>query len=351
MTWTITQVTRKGLTPWGESFQVTPPGGFFLVLMGTQIMALARVFPARTRATPTDELAFVGPPDMFVRELDITRVNVSVTFTWQKNAAERLAKQWEAIAPVQVGGVAYGQVGDDFTPGKYVRDGYIFTSRGCPRKCFFCKVWHTHPTPILFPIVDGWNIMDDNLLACPRQHVENVFGMLRRQQRRIEFTGGLEARALEDYQVGLLADLRPRPNMFWAYDPGDAFETLQSAASRLLAAGFTANSHRLNCYVLIGYPRDTFSAAEQRLRSMLSLGFTPRAMLWRPDDKPSQERYDPGKDWKQFQRRWFRPAIIHAKNICSQPMLADPSDTDGARLLERSECRGPRTVTGAPVRP
>jgi hypothetical protein len=43
-----------------------------------------------------------------------------------------------------------------------------------------------------------------------------VFAMLRRQKRPIEFTGGLEARALEDYQVGLLADLRPRPNMFFA---------------------------------------------------------------------------------------------------------------------------------------
>src|SRR3990167_8741734 len=76
-----------------------------------------------------------------------------------------------------------------------------------------------------------------------------------------EITGGLEARALEDYQVGLLADLRPRPTCFWAYDPGDPFETLQNAARRLLHAGFTAQSHRLRCYVLIGYPKDTMDAA------------------------------------------------------------------------------------------
>lgn len=88
--------------------------------------------------------------------------------------------------------------------------------------------------------------------------------MLARQGRRIEFTGGLEAAALEDYQVGLLADMKPRPNCFFAYDPGDPFETLKSAADRLLAAGFTARSHRLRCYVLIGYPKDTFALAESR---------------------------------------------------------------------------------------
>ena len=60
--------------------------------------------------------------------------------------------------------------------------------------------------------------------------------MLRRQNRQVEFTGGLEARALEDYQVDLLVSLRPRPSMFFAYDPGDDFETLEHAARRLVAA-------------------------------------------------------------------------------------------------------------------
>jgi hypothetical protein len=51
-------------------------------------------------------------------------------------------------------------------------------------------------------------------------------------------------------QVGLLADLKPRPNCFFAYDPGYAFETLKSAADRILEAGFTRCSHRLRTYVM-----------------------------------------------------------------------------------------------------
>lgn len=272
-------------------------------------MQLIRVFPRKTRATPDDELAYFGPPDLFAQA---DEVHVSVTFTYDKARAEELAEQWRYVAPVKVGGLAYGDRGEQFVPGRYIRSGYIFTSRGCPRRCWFCSVWKRDPVPRLLPVIDGHNILDDNLLACPRDHVEAVFAMLRRQRRRVEFTGGLEALSLQDYQVELLASLTPRPNMFWAYDPGDEFATLEHAARRLLAAGFTAASHRMRVYVLIGYPKDTFEAAEHRLRQMLSIGMTPMAMLWRPETV-SQEKYAPGLGWHGFQRRWARPAIIHGR--------------------------------------
>lgn len=278
-------------------------------------MKLARVFPRRTKASPNDDLAFFGPPDLFA---EADEVHVSVTFTADKPKAERLAEDWRQIAPVKIGGVAYGDEGRGyFIPGKYIKHGYTFTSRGCPRRCWFCSVWKRRPQPVpIWPITPGWNILDDNLLACPEWHVRAVFQMLALQGRQVEFTGGLEALSLQDYQVGLLADLKPRPNCFFAYDPGDPFETLKSAADRMIAAGFTARSHRLRCYVLIGYPKDTFAAAEARLRQMLSIGFTPHAMLWQPET-PSAERYRPSIDWKRFQRLWARPAIIHAKQVAA----------------------------------
>jgi hypothetical protein len=168
------------------------------------------------------------------------------------------------------------------------------------------------PRSSAFADNDFWNVLDDNLLACPRDHVEAVFAMLARQGRRVEFTGGLEALALQDYQVDLLAALSPRPSMFFAYDPGDAFETLEHAARRLHEAGFPPRSHLLRCYVLVGYPKDTLALAEARLKQMLSVGFTPMAMLWRPETL-SQEKWRPDDQWRAFQRRWARPAIIHAR--------------------------------------
>lgn len=290
-------------------------------------MRLIRVFPRRTKATPDDDLAYFGPPDMFA---EADEVHVSVTFSWDIPAAEHLAEQWRAVAPVKVGGVAYGDKSLEFIPGRYIKPGYTITSRGCPRRCYFCEVWRKWPTVNAMPIHDGWNVLDDNLLAAPRDHVEAVFSMLRRQKKsdwpgwdgRLEFTGGLEALALEDYQVGLLADLKPRPNMFFAYDPGDTFDTLESAARRMLAAGFTVRSHRLRCYVMIGGIKDTMEKAEARLQSMIRIGFTPFAMLWKPS-KLAEEKYRPGPEWNSFQREWARPAIIHGEMGKIHPGLFD----------------------------
>ena len=64
-------------------------------------------------------------------------------------------------------------------------------------------------------------------------------------------------------------------------------------------------------YIKLGYPRDTFTLAETRLRQMLTIGFTPMAMLWQPET-PSAQKYRRGPEWRRFQRRWARPAIIHA---------------------------------------
>lgn len=273
---------------------------------------IIRVFPRKTRATPRDELSAIDREPGFFDEAD--EVHVSVTFTYDRARAEQLAERWRWVAPVRIGGVAYGDDSLEFIPGRYIRPGYTITSRGCPRRCWFCGVWKKWPQPNLLPIHDGWNVLDDNLLACPREHVEAVFAMLRSQGRRVEFTGGLEALSLEDYQVDLLAGLRPQPICFFAYDPGDAFETLESAARRLVAAGFRTAGHRLRCYVLVGHPKDTLEAADRRLRDMVAIGFTPFAMRWRPET-PSQERYAPGPEWRRFQRSWARPAAIHATRM------------------------------------
>lgn len=271
-------------------------------------MRLIRVFPRKTKASPDDALSYFGAPDLFA---EADRVHVSVSFTQDKIIAERLAEQWKHVAPTEIGGVAYEDKSLEFIPGRYIKPGYTITSRGCPRKCWFCAVPKKWPTVNPLPIHDGWNILDDNLLAAPEWHVRAVFAMLARQGRRIHFTGGLEALSLQDYQVDLLASLKPQPVCFFAYDPGDAYETLVSAARRLIEAGFKTRGHRLQSYCLIGYPFDTFAKAEARLRDLLRIGFTPYAMLWQPDT-PKAEKWRPAPEWKRFQRMWLRPAIIHA---------------------------------------
>lgn len=267
-------------------------------------MIEARVFPRRTRATPTDDLAFVGEPPLFVPEIE--RVSVSCLFTWDRPEAERLARAWSRIAPVDIGGPAFESKAQEFTPGRFVADGYTITSRGCPNKCWFCAVPRREGKIQELPIYDGWNVLDSNLLACSDQHVRKVFIMLKQQKRAPEFTGGLEAARLQKWHAEALRKLKPK-QLFFANDTPNDRDPLYEAGEMLLKAGFTRSSHVLRAYVLCGYPGDSLDKAENRMRQTIGAGFLPMAMLYRDDAGTL-----PGREWKKFQRAWARPAIIGA---------------------------------------
>lgn len=267
-------------------------------------MKIIRVFTRRTNATPIDEEAYVGFPDMFV---EAEEIHISVAFTYDIVCAERLAVQWEKIAPVKIGGPALDDPGGNFISGRYLKPGYTITSRGCPNNCWFCSVPKREGAIRELPIVDGWNVLDSNLLACSESHIRSVFKMLNRQKHRAEFTGGLEAAKLLDWHVDLLSFLEPRPSIFFAYDTSDDLEPLIVAGQKLFAAGFTKVAHNLRCYVLIGYPGDELAEAENRLRQTWAAGFLPMAMLWR------NKNGDRMPEWRTFQRQWARPASVVAQ--------------------------------------
>jgi hypothetical protein len=268
------------------------------------IPIIARVFPRRTKATPQDDYAFIGLPGLFVPE-DITEVHISIAFTWDLPEVERLASAWERIAPVKVGGPAFNQPGGEFVPGRYLRDGYVITSRGCPNHCWFCAVWRRENGLKELVIHDGWNVLDDNILACSESHIRAVFAMLKRQPRKAEFTGGLEAKLLKPWHVNLIRDIKPH-QLFFAYDTPDDWEPLVNAA-RIMKEGGCLNRTLCRVYVLIGYPSDTIDDAERRLQQVVDLGMFPMAMLYR-DGKGRTTL-----EWRKFQRLWARPALIAAR--------------------------------------
>ncbi len=261
---------------------------------------IIRVFPRRTKATPDDDLVRIGcAPSLFDKA---DEVHVSVTFTWDLPLAEKLVKAWSPVAKTLIGGPATGERGENFEPARYIKRGYTITSRGCENQCWFCSVPQREGRIRLLPIVEGNNVLDDNLLQCPESHIKAVFDMLK-VQRGVQFTGGLEAKRLNAWHVAELREIKPK-QLFFANDTPDDLEPLQRAGEMLLNAGFTTASHCLRAYVLCGWAKDTFEAADKRMRETVAAGFMPMAMLYR--DKSGHRK----QEWMRWQRQWARPALI-----------------------------------------
>jgi len=268
-------------------------------------MRIARVFPRRTSATPDDPLAFTTPPPKDVPEID--EVHVSATFSYDLLKAEQLTEAWRRVGvPVRLGGPALGQPGGAFVPGLYLINGYTITSRGCPNRCWFCSVPVREGGLRELPVMDGYNLLDDNILACSEGHIREVIAMLKRQKEKPLLTGGLEAGLLRQWHVNLIRNAHVR-RMYFAYDTAADYEALAAAGKLLNYGGITRASHKCSCYVLIGYPSDTFEAVEKRLRSAWAVGFVPFAMLYRNNAGIADSK------WRRFQSDWLMPRLVMRK--------------------------------------
>ncbi len=269
-------------------------------------MKIIRVFPRKTNATPDDEDVRINTTPSLFDEAD--QVHISVTFTWDLPRAEWLFKQWQGAGfNVKIGGVATGERGEDFVSGMYLKKGYTITSRGCNNSCWFCTVPQREgKLRELSTVVEGDIILDDNLLACSDEHKTAVFNMLKRQKKRPQFTGGLEAKILTKRDAEKLFEIKPK-TMFFAYDTPDDYEHLVNAGKILQEVGFKKSSQIARCYVLVGYQNDTFDKAEKRLRDAWAAGFMPFAMLYRDFKGEYSE------DWKKFQREWANHFIVATK--------------------------------------
>lgn len=159
---------------------------------------ITRVFPRRTAATPEDPYAFTGPPPC--GELpDISEVHISVTFTYDMQKAERLADMWSATGlPVRMGGPAFCEPGGAFVPGRYLKYGYVITSRGCPNRCWFCSVPKREGGVLReLPITSGWNVLDE-LPVISEDMVEQY-----KEEAEYEIASELKEEAMNEEQLTL----------------------------------------------------------------------------------------------------------------------------------------------------
>lgn len=143
-------------------------------------------------------------------------------------------------------------------------------------------------------IHEGYNVLDNNLLACSLPHQQAVFEMLEKQPEYPEFTGGLEAARFTPYHAEWMRKLKPG-SAFFAYDEPSDWEPFARACQYLREAGMLRphTTKRFGCYVLIGYRNDTLDAAQKRLDSVINLGVRTQAMLFeRGIHSSDSDKYD-----------------------------------------------------------
>lgn len=265
---------------------------------------MIRVFPRRTKWTPTDAMVFVGDPPLFRPGDRATPVHVSVTFTWHKAEGERLRAAWaQYYDDVRLGGPAYDDPGGEFIPGRYMKQGVTITSRGCPKRCPWCVVPTREGRIRELEIKPGWIVQDNNLLACSRTHIEAVFKMLRTVNRPCCFNGGLDSSFLQPWHVELFRAIK-LDELWFACDTPQGLPRLERAAG--LLEGISIEKRR--CYVLMGFNGETLAQADSRAREVFKMGFLPFAQLYR-DDMPR----DWTQDWRNLQRFWSRPAAYRSR--------------------------------------
>ena len=134
----------------------------------------------------------------------------------------------------------------------------------------------------------------------PMDDIHRVFDMLRRQKRRAIFSGGLEARRIDDEIANELRSLRIE-QLFLAADTNASLKPLGAAIKRLQMP-----RDKVRVYVLIG--RESLDEALERLTAVWHLGGLPFAQLFQPADKLIEYP----REWKQLARTWSRPAATKA---------------------------------------
>jgi len=256
--------------------------------------------------TPKDRLAFVGNPPLF-RPQNIDEVHVSVTFTWDVKEGERLAEAWALYYPrVLLGGPVYGLQGDDFVPGRYVKEGVTFTTRGCNRKCPWCLVpGNEGKLREIEDFAPGWIVQDNNLLMASRRHMKRVFDMLREQPHPAQFQGGLDARLVDDWVADQLKDMKIK-QLFLAADTEGAMGPLAAAIEKL---SYMKHWQR-RVFTMIGFGEETIEQAASRCERVWQMGGAPYAQLYQPRDHFI--KYP--REWKKLQASWASPAVMSASH-------------------------------------
>jgi hypothetical protein len=162
-----------------------------------------------------------------------------------------------------------------------------FTTRGCIRRCPFCKVWQSEGhIRAVGDIYDFWTgqthlkLLDNNLTAMP-DRFEVICKQLIEEKVKVDFSQGLDIRLITDDMAELLSKVKRWKRIHFAFDGLDLEQAVRSGIERLTKY---IHPDQLTFYVLIGY-NTTPEEDLYRVELLRSLRVNPFVMPYNKRDR------------------------------------------------------------------
>jgi len=169
---------------------------------------------------------------------------------------------------------------------------YGFTTRGCIRNCPFCFVPKAEGNiRIVGDVYDLWDhqsrtitLLDNNILAVP-EHFEKICSQLIKEGLSVDFNQGLDIRLLTPKVCELLATIKIKSEIRFAFDYPELEDIVRDKIA--LLRQYRIRQHPF-LYVLVGF-NTTFEQDKHRLEVLKELDC--RAYVQRHENTPKEKRY------------------------------------------------------------
>lgn len=242
---------------------------------------------------------------------DPDKVYISVVFSKNRGQAAGLIKMFPD-SMVSFGGpgwdlknflpdeIEFIKPDYDLYPSEYSQG---FSTRGCIRKCPFCvvpekegiiQIWQ-HPSKFHDERFNNCMLMDNNLLAAPKEWVTDVFTWFYDSGVKM-LDHGFDARLLTEEWAGMLKDIKHPKGIRFAWDNMGDEPKVRKAIKLLKDAGFDLK-HDISFYVLVGF-NTTFDQDLYRCNTLRDLGVNSFVMRYHKKDR----RLNKLANWAN--RRW-----------------------------------------------